>query len=105
ISDLQEGPEDKWERWIKGVIRIDAGSATYFPYIFLTADAENGPITGLHFHYYKDTREQPGGRLKHGHGPGGPPVLGTNDLFHILDYLVNQGIVAKEQVRSFAANL
>ena len=31
ISDLQEGPEDKWERWIKGVIRIDAGSATYFP--------------------------------------------------------------------------
>ena len=105
ISDLQEGPEEKWERWIKGVIRIDSGIPTYSPYIFLTADSEGGSVTGLHFHYYKDTRDQPGGRLKHGHGPGGPPVLGINDLFLIIEYLVVHGILPKEQVRSFAEGL
>jgi hypothetical protein len=105
ISDLQEGPDEKWERWIKGVIRIDSGIPTYSPYVFLTAEAEDGPITGLHFHYYKDTRSQPGGRLKHGHGPGGPPVLGIDDLFRILEHLVDNGIVPKERVRDFAVSL
>jgi len=38
ISDLQEGPAEKWERWIKGVIQIDSGFETYCPYVFLTAD-------------------------------------------------------------------
>ncbi len=31
ISDLQEGPEEKFERWIKGVIPIDSGIETYSP--------------------------------------------------------------------------
>lgn len=105
ISDLQEGPEEKWERWIKGVILIDSGIQTYSPYVFLTADSEDGPITSLHFHYYKDTRSQPGGRLKHGHGPGGPPVLGIDDLFRILEHLITQGILPKERVRDFALSL
>jgi len=60
ISDLQEGPEEKWKRWIKGVISIDSGIETYSPYVFLTADSEvDGSVTGLHFHYDKDTRAQP----------------------------------------------
>jgi hypothetical protein len=105
ISALQEGPEQKWERWIKGVIPIDSGIETYSPYVFLTADSEDGPVTGLHFHYYKDTRAQPGGRLKHGHGPGGPPVLGIDGLFCILEHLVTQGILPKERVRDFALGL
>jgi hypothetical protein len=105
ISDLQEGPDETWERWIKGVIKIDSGIPTYSPYIFLTADSEDGSITGLHFHYYKDTRSQPGGRLKHGHGPGGPPVLSIDDLFTILQHLVSQGIISKDKVRDFAARL
>lgn len=105
ISDLQEGPDEKWERWIKGVILIDSGIETYCPYIFLTADSKNGSITGLHFHYYKDTRAQPGGRLKHGHGPGGPPVLAIDDLFHILEHLVAQGILPKQRVDDFASRL
>ncbi len=105
ISDLQEGPGETWERWIKGVVTIDGGIKTYSPYIFLTADAEGGPITGLHFHYYKDTRDQPGGRLKHGHGPGGPPVLGFEDLFHMLRHLVTQGMLPKERVYEFARQL
>ena len=105
ISDLQEGPEEKWERWIKGIILIDSGIQTYSPYVFLTADSEDGPVTGLHFHYYKDTRSRPGGRLKHGHGPGGPPVLQTDDLFQILERLVTQGILPKERVQNFASRL
>jgi hypothetical protein len=105
ISALQEGPEEKWERWIKGVVQIDSGIPTYSPYVFLTADTEDGPITGLHFHYYKDTRRQPNGRLKQGHGPGGPPVLGIEDMFTILTHLVREGVLTKERVRVFADSL
>ena len=102
ISNLQEGPDEQWERWIKGVIRIDSEIETYSPYIFLTADSEDGAVTGLHFHYYKDTRHQPNGRLKHGHGPGGPPVLKTDDIFNILEHLVRRGILPKTRVSDFA---
>ena len=103
-SQLQEEGE-VWERWIKGVIQIDSGIKTYSPYIFLTADSEGGRPTGLHFHYYKDTRSHSKGRLKHGHGPGGPPVLRKNDLFIIIDHLVALGVLSKEKVKSFAARL
>lgn len=99
-SNIQEG--DTWDRWIKGVIRIDTGYPTYCPYVFLTADEEDGPINGLHFNYYKDTRSLPNGKLKHGHGPGGAPVLGVDDLFVILRQLVADKIVSKERVREFA---
>lgn len=102
-SELQEEGE-VWKRWIKGVIRIHSGIPTYSPYIFLTADTEDGDINGLHVHYYKDTRPA-GGRLKHGHGPGGPPVLGLNDLFTIIKHLVDAGILSKEAVEDFAAKL
>jgi len=103
-SKLQE-EGDTWERWIKGVIQIDTGIETYSPYIFLTADSEDGEPTGLHFHYYKDTRSHPSGRLKHGHGPGGPPVLGNKDLFTIISHLVGLGVLSREELRSFAAQL
>ncbi len=67
-SDLQEG--GKWPRWIKGIIKIPTGVKTWAPYVFLLSDTESGPVSAVHFGYYKDTRPQ-GGRLKHGHGPGG----------------------------------
>jgi len=103
-SDLQEEGE-VWKRWIKGVIQIDTGIETYFPYIFLTAGSEDGNPTGLHFHYYKDTRKYPNGQLKHGHGPGGPPVLVNEDLFTIIRNLVQAGIMSIDDVQSFANNL
>lgn len=103
-SKLQEEGE-VWERWIKGVIRIDSGIETYCPYIFLTADSEDGEPTSLHFHYYKDTRSKPNGRLKHGHGPGGPPVLDNKHLFLIIDRLVSLGILSKEEIKSFVDRL
>ena len=103
-SKLQEEGE-VWHRWIKGVIRIETGIPTYSPYVFLTADSEDGPITGLHFHHYKDTRSHKNGRLKHGHGPGGPPILGNKDLFTIIEYMVSLGILSKEDVKAFANGL
>jgi len=103
-SKLQEEGET-WERWVKGVITIDSGIETYCPYIFLTADSEDGELTGLHFHYYKDTRQQQDGRLKHGHGPGGPPVLGINNLFHILKYLISTGIITEARIKEFVDSL
>jgi hypothetical protein len=102
-SDTQEG--ETWERWIKGVMRIDTGIPTYSPYIFLTSDAEDAPINGLHFNYYKDTRAMPNGKLKHGHGPGGAPVLHVDDLFTILRQLVSDEIVSKERLSQFASSL
>jgi hypothetical protein len=103
-SALQEEGE-VWTRWIKGVIQIDSGIPTYSPYVFLTANEEDGKPSGLHFHYYKDTRRQPNGRLKHGHGPGGPPVLDNADLFVILRRLVEIGVVSRNDVKSFADEL
>jgi hypothetical protein len=104
-SDLQEGNGEKWDRWIKGVIQIDSGISTYRPYIFLTADSSEGEVNGLHFHYYKDTRGMPGGRLKHGHGPGGPPVLAFDHLSDIIKHLVNQGLMSKTKLADFVAKL
>ncbi|MBM3335310.1 hypothetical protein FJY63_11670, partial [Candidatus Sumerlaeota bacterium] len=95
-SRLQEEGET-WKRWVKGVITIVSDVETYTSYIFLTADAEDSPPTGLHFHYYKDTRSKPNGRLKHGHGPGGPPVLQNEDLFTIIRQLVSMNVIAAEQ--------
>lgn len=103
-SKLQEEGE-MWKRWIKGIIQIDSGVETYSPYIFLTADSEDSLPTGLHFNYYKNTRSYPNGRLKHGHGPGGAPVLHNDDLFVIIKHLVALGTLSKEELLSFAARL
>lgn len=98
-SKLQEERWD-WKRYIKSVVAIDTGVPTYTPYIFLTSDEENGAITGIHFNYYKDTRSQPNGKLKHGHGPGGAPVLSKEELFQLLRYLVRIGIITQADIES-----
>jgi hypothetical protein len=103
-SKLQEKGR-KWERWIKGIFVIGSDEPTYVPYIFLTATAEDATPNGLHFHYYKDTRAEPGGRLKQGHGPGGPPVLEKTDLFKILEYLTAIDIISRDDIKQFAARL
>jgi hypothetical protein len=103
-SNLQEKGL-KWKRWIKGIIVVGSDEPTYVPYIFLTASAEDAMPNGLHFHYYKDTRSHPGGKLKHGHGPGGPPVLEKTDLFKILERLTTTGMISRDDIKQFAARL
>ena len=49
------------------------------------------------FSYYKDLRES-GGRLKLGYGPGGPPVLGTEQLIFLLTKLNNLHLIEKNDV-------
>lgn len=98
-SKLQERGEN-WKRYIKGVIRIKTDVETYHPYIFLTASEENGEIDGIHFNYYKDTRNE-GGRLKHGHGPGGAPVFSKGELFQLLDKLNDYGCISKNDMLGF----
>jgi len=95
-SPLQEKGEI-WERWIKGIIRIKTDYETYSPYIFLTADTEDGQVNGIHFNYYKDTRSQ-GGRLKHGHGPGGASVLNKAELLVLLEKLILFGCISVAEI-------
>jgi len=99
-SALQEKGE-QWRRWIKGVIRIDSDAPTYCPYVFLTAQEEGAPVDGLHFNYYKDTRSS-GGRLKHGHGPGGAPVLTPRELMRLVERLIRIGVFSTKDVERLA---
>jgi hypothetical protein len=102
-SKLQEEGEI-WARWIKGVITIDTGIPTYSPYIFLTSQNEQGPVNGAHFHYYKDTRPD-GGKLKHGHGPGGPPVLSKDEIFQLLEKMIVFGCLDVQEIIDFTDRL
>ncbi|HWP90817.1 MAG TPA: hypothetical protein VNN20_01270 [Thermodesulfobacteriota bacterium] len=98
-SNLQE--KDKvFERWIKGVIRITTPYQTYSPYVYLISDEENGDITGIHFNYYKDARSKPGGKLKHGHGPGGVPVLSQKELLDLIEKLISFCCLSVQDIKN-----
>ena len=70
----QEG--GRWKPCLFGMVgHVANPGETYFPFAFLTSDDNpKGPVDSVWFYYYKDTRRL-GGRLKTGHGPGGPPVF------------------------------
>ena len=100
-SKLQEQGQT-WDRWIKGVIRIETLVPTYSPYVFLTADGPQGSeseVNGIHFNYYKDTRAD-GGALKHGHGPGGAPVLSPGELLALVKALTASGIYSVNELKA-----
>lgn len=70
---LQE-PGRKWEPYLRGIVRLGVNGDTYQPFVFLVShEAPDGPISHAWFTYYKDCRPQ--GKLKFGHGPGGPPIV------------------------------
>lgn len=95
-SPLQERGQT-WPRWIKGIIRITTDFETYSPYVLLSANTESGAVTDVQFLYYKDTRPQ-GGRLKHGHGPGGGPALNKKEILQFVKKLVLYGLISVEDV-------
>jgi len=100
LKSKTQGDEEPWERWVKGVIRIDykdeeGNLSTYHPYVFLhTHDGPKGKIDSVQISYYKDHRNL-GGALKHGHGPGGTPVLDLPDIMNILQKLVGMGVISE----------
>ncbi len=52
--------------------------------------------------YYKDTRGS-GGRLKHGHGPGGAPALAKDECLDLIEKLVANGFLRVSDLRRLAS--
>ncbi len=88
---LQEEGEI-WEPYLLGVIPLGKSGDTYQPYIFLCGYSAEDKPTDAWFCYYKDMRPT-GGKLKHGHGPGGPPVLALTKVAWLVDELKAQKLV------------
>jgi hypothetical protein len=101
--DLQEGNGDKWEPVIRGIIRIPTEIETYSPFVFLVSYGPTDPVVNYWFCYYKDTRAQQGGRLKLGHGPGGPPVLDGEQILAVIQDMLRKDLINPEEVRRLVA--
>ena len=83
--DLQE-PGEVWKPYLKGAVRLrNDPNGTYQPFVFLVSDAPNSGPSSVWFCYYKDTR--PDGKLRLGHGPGGPPVLAVAEVTQLVEEL------------------
>ena len=101
LASETQSNEGTWERWMKGIIRIDykdeeGNESTYHPYVFLHTHSEpQGKIDSVQISYYKDHRKT-GGVLKHGHGPGGTPVLDLVDITSIRQKLIDIGIMSAQ---------
>ena len=95
---LQEG--ETWKCQIREVVRIPSEIPTYVPYVLFTTGEEAGIVSdGVMISYYKDTRLH-GGRLKHGHGPGGPAVLGRAEVLMLIRHLVDRELVSVEDAQN-----
>ncbi|MCX7817317.1 MAG: hypothetical protein N2317_07395 [Syntrophales bacterium] len=94
--DLQE-PGETWKPYLRGAIRLGDPEETYQPFVFMVSYEPNGTVNDLWFSYYKDLRET-GGRLKLGYGPGGPPVLGTEQILFLLKTLTKLGLIDKNKI-------
>ena len=92
----EKEPDEPWDGYIKGVIRVARKATAYTPYVFLTADSPDGDVSGIRFSYYTDPG--PSGRLQDGPGPGGAPALTQNELFQLLDRLSVFGIITSRDV-------
>lgn len=97
-SALQEKGR-KWERYVKGVIRVPTRDPGYSPYALLIADGVRTQASAVQLCYFKDLRSR-GGKLKHGHGPGGTPVLGKTELVQLLRRLAVYGALTKGDLKA-----
>lgn len=94
--NTQEGVP--WEPYLQGVIqpKVYEGE-TYQPFGFLVSESSEKPPRHVWFCYYKDTRST-GGRLKMGHGPGGPPVYTADAVLELLMQMVRTGCLDRNKV-------
>lgn len=95
--DLQE-PGETWEPYLKGIIPLGTPGDTYQPFVFLVSYSPKDIPNDVWFSYYKDTRSM-GGRLKLGYGPGGPPVLGAEQVLQLVKTMVNLGCLDASKVK------
>ena len=96
--DLQE-PGETWKPYLRGIIPLGSENATYQPFVFLVSYEPDGTVNDIWFSYYKDTRST-GGRLKLGYGPGGPPVLGKQQVLQILKQMKSMGCLSQKEIDS-----
>jgi len=94
---LQEGGEP-WKPFLKGIIALGDPGESYQPFVFLVGPDPSGPADAVWFSYYKDLRSS-GGRLKLGHGPGGPPVLGTQQITALVKKLLDLDCLSRDSLR------
>jgi hypothetical protein len=95
--DLQE-PGEKWEPRLRGIITLGTEDDTYQPFVFLVCYNEpDAPVNDIWFSYYKDTRST-GGRLKLGYGPGGPPVLGKEQVLQMMRQMKSMGCLSQAEI-------
>jgi len=98
---LQE-PGKTWKPFLRGALRLGNADDTYQPFVFMVSYEPNGPVNDVWFSYYKDLRSI-GGRLKLGYGPGGPPVLGIEQILSLLKSLIELGLIEKENIKNLLA--
>jgi len=96
--DLQE-PGETWEPYLKGIIPLGTPGDTYQPFVFLVSYSPNELPNDVWFSYYKDTRST-GGRLKLGYGPGGPPVLGAEQVLRLIKIMMERGCLDVTKVKA-----
>lgn len=96
--DLQE-PGETWEPYLRGIIPLGTDGDTYQPFVFLVSYEPGSSVNDIWFSYYKDTRPL-GGRLKLGYGPGGPPVLGKEQVLQMLKKMKSMGCITQEEIES-----
>ena len=91
--ELQEKNVGPWNPYLKGAIRPSGHDEnnTYQPFAFLVSYAPKEDPGDVWFCYYKDTRGEEGGRLKMGHGPGGPPVFSAEGVLDLVVQMVECG--------------
>ena len=95
------GDGEVWAPFLRGAITLGNKDDTYQPFVFLVSYESGGPVTDLWFSYYKDTRgTHPKGRLKLGYGPGGPPVLGVDQVFQMLNAIAECGMVSRTDFKN-----
>ena len=94
----KKGKHEKWEPLLRGIIPLsNKPKDTYQPFVFLVSYAPDAVPNDIWFSYYKDTRPM-GGRLKLGYGPGGPPVLGTEQMIKLISTMIECGCLDKAKV-------
>lgn len=88
-----------WEPILRGAIYLRKAEDTYHPFVFLVSYGHDPNIKDIWFSYYKDLRHR-GGRLKLGHGPGGPPLLWKDAFLQLLADLKEIGFISADEIKN-----
>ena len=91
--------------WIKGVIKIDSEIEKSQLCVFLTADAEDGAPTGLHFKSYKNTVANSNESQPYIHEPSESVLLDMANIPAIIEQLAARGLSSRIVMKDFAVRL